>query len=315
MLLVQVVRAGCDRLVLAASLLLTGRAGVDDARVQAWLARTGVGRRPGDALWIAERDGAPLASALLESAPGHIVLAHVSPVEDPAMVAPAAAALRAAVAEVALPDGGIVQACTDAASGPEPDALLAAGFSPLAELIRHEAIVSGVARADLDRGLSALTWSEARRDHFQRAVLASDEASLDCMALRGVRSARDRLASHMSAGVFDPGAWLALYDGDAPAGVVLTSLHPDEERAAVGYLGVSPAFRRRGLGRTLLRFCLSRARDRGFRRLTMTIDAANLPALRLTASEGLRQTGRQWLWFLRPAPHSRSLSDPARSRA
>lgn len=57
-------------------------------------------------------------------------------------------------------------------------------------------------------------------------------------------------------------------------------------RAYISRLVVKPEYRRRGIGRTLVRFISEKAVELGYRELSIGVDLDNYPALRLYAEEG-----------------------------
>jgi mycothiol synthase len=76
---------------------------------------------------------------------------------------------------------------------------------------------------------------------------------------------------------FDPTLWLIAYDGDEVAGVCLCSV-VDESQPDLGFvntLAVRRAWRRRGLGETLLRRAFVMFHERGFKRVGLGVDASS----------------------------------------
>jgi mycothiol synthase len=76
---------------------------------------------------------------------------------------------------------------------------------------------------------------------------------------------------------FDPSLWLVAYDGDDIAGVCLCSVM-GESMPDLGYvntLGVRRAWRRRGLGESLLRHAFVMFGERGFKRVALGVDASS----------------------------------------
>jgi RimJ/RimL family protein N-acetyltransferase len=66
-----------------------------------------------------------------------------------------------------------------------------------------------------------------------------------------------------------------------------------ETRAHCGTLGMGllPAWRGQGIGRRLIEAAIGAAWDRSFRRIELTVNADNEPALRLYRSVGFREEG------------------------
>lgn len=86
---------------------------------------------------------------------------------------------------------------------------------------------------------------------------------------------------------YDPELWLLARDGDEIAGFSL--LFVDEGAGWVGVLGVRRPWRRRGIARALLYASFREIRERGKRRASLGVDAANpTGATQLYESVGMR---------------------------
>ncbi len=144
-----------------------------------------------------------------------------------------------------------------------------------------------------------ITYTPERRRAFADLILATYEASLDCPALSGLRPIDDIIAGHQAAGRFDPQHWLLLQSGDHAAGCILFAENPVRPALELVYMGVHPRERCHGIGTALLRGGLALARRERFEVVTVAVDAANEPALRLYRRHGFQQTTRR-LAFVRP---------------
>jgi len=94
---------------------------------------------------------------------------------------------------------------------------------------------------------------------------------------------------------------VALVDGEVAGYVKLgraTPLAASDHVATVNGLAVSPAFRRRGVGRALMDAAAGEARRRGARRLTLRVLGPNEDARRLYESAGFVVEGVQREEFL-----------------
>ncbi|MCG3128037.1 MAG: Mycothiol acetyltransferase [Phycisphaerae bacterium] len=115
---------------------------------------------------------------------------------------------------------------------------------------------------------------------FAQCIEATYRESLDCPRLTGLRGVEDVIAGHKCGPAFVPHLWqLARVDG-LPAGCLLMTVQT-EECVELSYMGVTPEFRGRGLGAVLLRRGLELAREGGFRRIALAVDAGNARALGL----------------------------------
>ena len=83
-------------------------------------------------------------------------------------------------------------------------ALVQAGFSHLADLLyMHRSAYDPVAIQPIDQ-TAWLTLADTGEDLFADVIRRTYVDSLDCPGLTGVRTMQDVLASHRSAGEFDP---------------------------------------------------------------------------------------------------------------
>lgn len=134
---------------------------------------------------------------------------------------------------------------------------------------------------------------------FADLILATYQDSLDCPALTGLRHVDDVIAGHQAVGLFNPEHWLLLECDGQVAGCVLLVESVLHGALELTYMGVHPSWRRRGVGGLLLSRALRLARGEEFDSVTLAVDAANVPALRLYDSFGFRETTRRRAW-LRP---------------
>lgn len=133
-----------------------------------------------------------------------------------------------------------------------------------------------------------ITYDQTRHEMFARMLLATYADSQDCPELTGVRSIDAVIASHKAAGQFDPAWWqLASVRGE-PVGCILLAPLVHGPLVEVVYMGVASAWRRRGVGRLLLRRALQHCRSAGARELTAVVDRRNHPARQLYARFGFK---------------------------
>lgn len=86
--------------------------------------------------------------------------------------------------------------------------------------------------------------------------------------------------------------------GDGAVGMVSLARHGDAYE--LFGLGVLPVFRGSGLGGAVLDACLTVVRGRGASRVSLEVDDANEPALRLYRSRGFTEESRVEYWRLPP---------------
>jgi ribosomal protein S18 acetylase RimI-like enzyme len=141
--------------------------------------------------------------------------------------------------------------------------------------------------------LRLLTWSQANRQTFAKAILASYEQTLDCPGLLGMRQIDDIIAGHMATGQFVPELWMALYREEEPAAVMLLGALPQRQALELVYLGVSVPFRRQGMARRLVDHAIHLAHRRRCNKLMLAVDEHNSPALKLYRSMHFIATARR----------------------
>lgn len=128
-----------------------------------------------------------------------------------------------------------------------------------------------------------------REDVLLRVMDASYADTLDCPELCGLRATRDILASHQATGQFDPALWWIGFAGEEPIACAFMSAWPEQRSCELVYLGIVPAWRGKGLGRTLLEHAMRAASlARGALSFTCAVDERNTPALRLYDAMGYR---------------------------
>jgi ribosomal protein S18 acetylase RimI-like enzyme len=161
-------------------------------------------------------------------------------------------------------------------------ALLEAGFRRLTTLLYLERDV-GYPSTDI-RDPHEVEWvpfDQVTYDDFAGTLLATYEDSLDCPELTGLRPVDDVIASHQAAGVAGSKLWELARQEGRNSGCILLSTLARGSTVEIVYMGVVPAFRRRGVGTLLLQRALQRARRLGAVRMLVVVDQRNTPAKRL----------------------------------
>lgn len=103
----------------------------------------------------------------------------------------------------------------------------------------------------------------------------------------------DIVAGHRATGEFDRNLWFVLCDGATGAGVLLLTRVPRSDVIELVYLGVVPAYRGRKVGDLLMRHAAAVISASRYTRLSLAVDAANLPAMKLYWRHGLQAIGRK----------------------
>lgn len=298
----RVERAGRDQRRGALALLLGGCVDERAPQVDAFIAFAAEHGLVIDDLWIAWRDDRQVASALLVPSPGRTAMAFTSRVARADGVAAGARVLATACGAQDPTRLRLIQVLLDPHQRLEAEAATAAGFNDLARLLYMQR------RADrrrvplqLDPELAYVSWSAQTKDRFTAAILASYRGTLDCPDLVGLREIDDILAGHHATGQFEPDLWLAVHRGDEPVAVMLLNPVPRQNVMELVYLGVSPSWRGRGVGRALLAHGVSLARGRGTPMVQLAVDMRNRPALQLYRSLQFNPTVQKRA-LIRPMP-------------
>ena len=137
--------------------------------------------------------------------------------------------------------------------------------------------------------LTWLPYSQQSHGLFVRTIAQSYEGSLDCPTLNGLRDMEDVVAGHKASGDFEPGLWTLLLGHGEPLGVLLLSPTRASDTMELVYLGLVPAARGRGIADLMVRQALATTAAAGVSRLSLAVDADNVPALRLYYRHGLKR--------------------------
>ena len=270
----------------ALSVLLTGRPEAAVPSTVGFLETVEAQQMSLDELWAAYRDGEPQAAMLILPNPGRTAMSFISPIRDPRHTPVMQQLVRTACENQDRRRVSLVQALLDDHHQQEARALISGGFMELAYLRYMSRDLGGPdtefsSTEGLDHGLKVLTWSQTDRTMFAAAIEASYEDTLDCPRLVGLREIDDIIDGHQSTGRFMAGLWFVVVDGDQPAAVMLLNPVPQSRAVELVYLGVSPRWRRQGLGKRLLTQGLAASARHGADQILLAVDEANTPALKL----------------------------------
>ncbi|MFC8096298.1 GNAT family N-acetyltransferase [Streptomyces sp. NPDC057301] len=116
-------------------------------------------------------------------------------------------------------------------------------------------------------------------------------------------------------GTFAPARTVVAYDGDRLCGVVETSFSPWNARLTVRDIEVAPAWRGKGIGRTLMNHAFDFARECGAGHVWLEVSNINAPAIRaylrmgftfcgldISLYDGTESAGEQALFMSRRVP-------------
>lgn len=286
----------------ALAMLLTGRPREEDAAVDQFLSFADQQKLAVDDLWQIDTGGKVEAAALLVPCAGRCGMLFLSPITSPyqarrltLLVKTMDQALATAGKTQAGGELDILQCLLEPRQRLHEQALRDAGWRRLAVLnyMRKQGLPALKPLRLSDASIQVTAWDEAHQPLFERAIEASYQQTLDCPGLLGLRRTQDILAGHMAAGLFCPGMWHVLHRGDEPVGVVLVNQVVGRQAAELVYLGLSPAWRGRGLALPLMEHAMGQAQAAGAQAMLLAVDQANVPALRLYKRLGFGITGNK----------------------
>ena len=276
------------------ALLLTGRADEHAAALDSFLSFAGEANLSLDELWVATCGKELLAAMLIVPNAGRTAMAFLSPLRGPRQQKAVVGLARTVCRSQDPKRMSMIQVLLDPGQHDEPRALGEAGFSTLAKLLYMERPVRRTeGQVEFDPSLACVTWSGANREIFANAILASYRNTLDCPGLVGLRGIDDIISSHMATGRFEPDLWLAWHTCDEPVAVMLLNRVHRRDAIELVYLGVHPAWRRRGLARQILTHGLSLASLNRIKTMILVVDSVNKPALQLYRSFRFSSTARR----------------------
>lgn len=279
------------RLILASS---SGHA--DPAHVRDFLRLAEAHHSQTGGLWLAEQAGHLVSALLPIASPGRTMLIfppsfHADEFQQQATRRLIEHACHHAAGHLGT---HLVQALIDPHHTQLQQLLEAAGFKRLAELLYMQATIPRSVREPLlPAGFRWKLYSFETHGLFARAILETYQESLDCPALNGLRDIEDILAGHHATGQFDPHLWFVLCDDQTPAGVLLLSPIAPSGTVELVYLGVVPSYRGRGISDLLMNRAAAAVAATHNTRLSLAVDAENLPALKLYWRHGLQAGNRK----------------------
>lgn len=164
--------------------------------------------------------------------------------------------------------------------------LLRGGFTHAADLLYLLCPDREFPRQEPASGLDFEPYSPGEHERFKQVVGATYEQSLDCPSIDGLRDLDDVLAGYRATGVFDPGRWFIVRRAASDVGCLILSDDPVQQHWELTYMGVVAGSRGAGLGLSIVRHAQWLAGCAGRRRLVLSVDASNDPALDMYSRAG-----------------------------
>lgn len=155
-----------------------------------------------------------------------------------------------------------------------------AGFSLLADLDYLVGFNRLAPHEDSALPLVFEAYAPRSHNRFRQLVERTYEGSLDCPALDGLRDVDDVLAGYRVTGRFDPRHWLLARVEGVDVGCLVLADDPRLDQWELIYMGLVPEARGRRWGRLLVAHAQRLAARAGRKRMMLSVDRANAPAVR-----------------------------------
>jgi ribosomal protein S18 acetylase RimI-like enzyme len=203
--------------------------------------------------------------------------------------------MERACADVELAGSSLSQALLDPEDVTEVSLLKQFGFEHSTDMffLARQLSADDIAGKPTDSELDHDLFNEMNADRFASVIERTYEQSLDCQFLDGYRSGKKALVSHRLSGRFDPAGWRIYRADSQDAGVLLMNEHPDQDAIELVYLGVTPEFRGRGIGRRMLEECIQAAAIAGRSLIFLSVDCGNIYANALYDEMGFVELARR----------------------
>jgi len=255
-----------------------------------------------DGLLLASRGQESVASLLYLSQPDRsvsIVLPHLD-IEDPQALPVGDSLMQALTSDVDCLGFNYSQCLLDRSESVAARLLQAHGFHRVTQLEFRGRDLAQPLPPPSGELRTAVYAPQRNHSDFVSVVESTYRDSLDCVALKGRRSAEQALDNHRSVGVFDPELWTLFAVDNRWVGVLLVNRHPEQQAAEVVYMGVVSSERGQGFGGDLLLTGMRQLQAAGVQRLFLAVDAENRYATAIYDRLGfLPSTVKEvWLRFL-----------------
>lgn len=245
----------------------------------------------------ARREGALVGAVLHQRQPGNAAV-----IWPPRIVAgepcTTATQLLNAASELATREGlRVAQVLLGNNAEPDDAVLRAAAYQPLAELIYLVSEEEAFPWRPPAATIEFEAFGPGNQARLVRTLEATYEGTLDCPQLNGVRTNEEVLEGYRETGVFDPARWLIARHHGHDVGCLLLADHPEDPSWELVYMGLIPSARGRGWGFEIARHAQWLTKQAGRLRLTVGVDAANLPAIRMYHAAGFREWERRIVYL------------------
>jgi ribosomal protein S18 acetylase RimI-like enzyme len=193
-----------------------------------------------------------------------------------------------------LQEAGVVilQAVTTPQKSLNYRGLLRCGFIGPFRLIEQRRELSDVeAGASVDPAIRLVPYSDDQFERFAGLLVETYVDTQDMPELNDVRTPAQAMGSHLASGREASPFLYRIEVGRESVGVLFFNPAGPGHAWDLTYLGLRPAWRRRGIGGRIVRAALAVAAQAGAPALVLTFDERNQPARRLYESAGFRSCG------------------------
>ena len=207
------------------------------------------------------------------------------------------ALLTAAVGYLERRDVAMAQVLLKTADSGRIGQLRRAGFTHLAELLYLISFEQDFPTTRPHTSLDFEPTGTQNEPRLARLVERTYVGTRDCPQLSGTRSIQEVLAGYRATGSFHPSRWSIARDAGRDIGCLLLTEHPRQRQWELIYMGLVPEARGSGWGSEMVRYAQWQAREAGFSRLVLAVDADNGPARAIYDATGFSCWERQSVFW------------------
>ncbi|WP_254507828.1 GNAT family N-acetyltransferase [Anatilimnocola floriformis] len=186
----------------------------------------------------------------------------------------------------------LAQALTERREHPTTAIFQAAGYRVASDLLYLAADLTGAANRRIPgfpiQPLELVAVSHDEDARWIRLIEQTYEKTLDCPAVDGLRPTRHVLQEYRDIGVPRTDWWFIARYNSEDIGCLILADHRPAAHAELVYMGLTPDMRGRGWGVHLAHQAQLIAATSGAQHLVLSVDAANLPALRHYQTAGFK---------------------------
>ncbi len=232
------------------------------------------------------------AAALVQALPGALGVAWPPRGDSPAATV---AVLRAACEWLRSNHVKVCQAFPETPTPPDRASWERCGFRLTTQLIflEYDCLREGIPPQPPQWEFTLTAISDPHEPSFTRTVAVTHDETGDCPELNFGRTPEQIVEGMASL----EGQWFLAQQATDPVAVMNLKRHADRNAVELQYLGVVPAYRRRGYGTDLLKYAILGAIVAQAEVVTVAVDARNTAALQLYTRSGFVERDRREVWL------------------